>query len=248
MSDEREPPTTDRPTPDADFEWLGFHLGVHFHPQIKLTARDAHEFSAELTDHCEIDHVNLESDGWTLTSTRHSFRVAITQSQLELHCTSPEERQERYDVYYRRVVGCFENRFHPQIVLASKAMVHGLMDIDGDARTFLARHVFRISPTRLDPLDRPIHALGMRLFFPSFRMEQEDGEQSGCDWDVDVRLESWMADPRKLFVEADASWDEPKPWNEESLEDVFGRLQTVSEYVKTTIRGFLTFQDHEDEE
>ncbi len=239
---------TNRPREGADYEWLGFHLGVHFHPQIKLTSKDAHEFSAALTDHFEIDHVNIESDGWTLSSSRHGFRVAVTQSQLELHCDTPGERQERYEVYYRRVLGSFEERFHPQIILASKAMIRGLLDIDGDSRIFLAEYVFKISPTRLDPLKRPVHTLGMRLFFPSYRVETEAGNEEGSDWDVDVRLESWMSDPRRLFVEADATWDQPQAWNDESLEGVFGRLSTVSDYVKTTIRGFLTYENHENEE
>lgn len=254
MNDDNGASPTHRPPDDAKFEWLGFHLGVHFHPQIKLTAKDAHEFSASLSDYLEIDQVNLESDTWTLRSNRYSCQVVVTQSQLELHCEIPEEQQERYDVYYRRVLGCFEGPFQPQILLASKAMVHGLMDIEGDSRTFLAQHVLRLSPSRLDTIDRPIHALGIRLFFPSYAEEGDTVEGEGnehnraCDWDVDVRVESWISDPRKLWVEADATWDKPRQWDEDALEEVYGRLQTVSDFVKTTLRGFLTFVDDDQEE
>jgi len=85
----------------------------------------------------------------------------------------------------------------------------------------------------------------MRLFFPSYKIEDEGGDEEGSDWDVDVRLESWVGDPGKLFVEADATWDQPQPWNEESLDAVCGRLGAVSRYVTTAIRGFLTYEEHD---
>jgi len=239
---------THRPREDVEYEWLGFSFGLHFHPPIKLTAKDAHEFSAAVTERFEIDYANIESDGWTLSSSRHGFRVTVTQSQLELHCEPPEERQERYEVYYQRIVNCFEERFHPQVVLASKAAIRGLLDMDGDSRLFLTQQVLKMSSERLDLLQRPVHGLGLRLFFPSFRTKDEvDGERS-CDWDLDVRLESWLPDPRKLFVEADATWGQPEPWNEKCLEAVFGRLGTVSEYVKKEIRGFLMYNRNHDTE
>ena len=234
---------TDRPTEGAKFEWLGLYLGVHFHPPIKLASRDAHEFAAAINEFYEIDHVNLESDGWSFLSSRHDFRIAVTQSQLELHSDIPGQKQERYEVHYRRVLRCFEERFDPQIILASKAMIRGLLPIDGDARAFLAEHVFKISQARLDPLKRPIHLLGMRIFFPAYQTVEDGEAHEGSDWDVDVRLESWVNDPRKLFMEADANWKAPTEWNDEFLEHVVGRLSTVSEYVQKTILGFLQYEN-----
>ena len=253
MADDSGHLPTDRPVQDADFEWLGFYLGVHFHPQIALTSRDAYEFARAVSDYYEIDNVNIESDAWTLLSSRHDFRIAVTHSQVELHGEALGKKQERYEVYYRTVVGCFEEHFGPEFLLASKAMVRGLLEIDGDSRTFLASHVFRMSPTRLDPLGRPLHLLGMRMFFPAYRIANESDDQNvealeeGSDWDVDVRLESWTEDPRKLFVEADASWKQLAKWDDKTLEDVFARLGTVSHYVRTTLLDFLQHENHNNE-
>jgi len=247
-SDDATP--THRPLPDAEYRWLGFHLGVNFHPQIRLAQKDGHEFAAALTEYFDLDNVKTESDSWLLTSRRHRLVVNVGQSQLELHCEGPEKPQERYDVYFQKLIACFEGRFHPQIILASKAMIHGLLDIDGDARVFLAEHLLRLSSERLDPLKRPVHGVGLRLFFPAYEVKEPEGEgskENQADWQVDVRIESWMNDPRKLFVEADAAWAEPQPWNERSIEAVGSRLSTVSEYVKTAIHRFVTYQDDSEE-
>ena len=254
MADDSGHVPTDRPVKDAGFEWLGFHLGVHFHPQIALPSKDAYELAAAISDYYEIDMVNTESDAWTLLSSRHGFQIAVAHSQVELHGETLGKKQERYEVHYRTVLGCFERQFTPDIVLASKAMVRGLLEIDGDSRTFLAAHVFRMSEDRLDPLKRPLHVLGMRMVFPAYHRiavepEEPNGGESeeGSDWDVEVKLESWAEDPRKLYVEADASWKQLVPWNDESLEEVFGRLGTVSNYVRTELLEFLQHGNHNTE-
>jgi len=244
MSTEGEHAPSNRLPADAQYAWLGFYFGVHFHQPIKLTSKDGHALAAEFNKHWEIDQVNLKSDTWTFVSSREGFRIVITEGQLELHSDLPGQKQERYDVHFQTVLCCFEQQFHPQIILGSKAMVCGLLDIDGDARTFLAQSVLRVSQTRLDPLTRPIHLLGLRIYFPAYEVAGGGEGKKGSDWDVDVRLESYMSDPRKLFVRADATWKEPKPWDTKSIEEVVGRLSVVSDYVGLEIRRFLEHENH----
>ncbi len=243
MAHEGESDHTHRPCEGAQYEWLGFFLGVLFHPPLKLAPKDAHQFAAALNEFYDIDLVNLESDTWIFTSTRYEFEVKITQAHLELQSSRPTEKLERYEIHYKRVLERFGEHFSPQVILASKATIPGLLDIDGDARTFLAQHVFRLLETRLDPFERPLHLLGMRAFFPAVDVVDDEENKTTIDWDVDVRIESAMADPRKLYVRAEATWGEPAPWDDESLQKLFGRLSIVSDYISTTINGFLRYED-----
>jgi hypothetical protein len=59
------------------------------------------------------------------------------------------------------------------------------------------------------------------------------------DWQVNVRAESLLDDPSKLFLEADADWQTPRPWNEGEEKKEIERLELVSQYLEKNVLAFL---------
>jgi len=107
-----------------------------------------------------------------------------------------------------------------------------------------------MDPRRLDPMGRPLHVLGMRLFFPPY-IEKDKTDQSKnrvTDWGVDVKLESWIEDPGKLFVEVNGHWHRPEKWDDKSVESVVGRLQVLADYLRNRVIPFLAHTSQEDED
>lgn len=233
----------------GDEKPLGYYLNVSFHPGISLEKKLGYEFATTLAEYLEIDASSFESTAWHLSSKRDGVAIALEQSQLTIAGENPAggKSQEWYEHRYQEVLTRFAQKFEPQIVLGSKAMVRFLLDVDGDARDFLAQRLMNVTPKRFGPLQRPIQLLGMRISFPPFMREWKDGPElknETTDWSLELKVESWAADPRKLFVEADASWQEPMQWDGETVEKLVGRLDQLTSYLGN-VRTFLDMPEED---
>jgi len=227
---------------------LGYYLSTIFHPAISLNKKLGYEFATSLSEYLEIDASTFESNAWHMSSKRDGVSIEVGESHILLSCEKPAGgmAQEWYEHRYREVLIRFSEKFHPQIALASKAMMRQLFEIDGDARDFLSQHVMGIQPERFGPLQRPIQLLGMRIAFPPYIREQVGGSEGGeadaetTDWLLELKVESWAEDPKMLFVEADASWHEPMSWDDTSgvIEKIVGRLGELNSYL-SKVRDFL---------
>ncbi len=233
---------TNLPVEGAKLDPRGYYLAVSFHPPIRLDRKKGFEFAASLADYIDPSNVSLEERQWTFSqpisgSARSQLRVIIAPGRLQIHAEFPTHAKEWFEERQLSVMKKFKEHFSPALILHSAAMIRGTLPIDGDARTFLARHVMNISkPFR--QLGRPIQVIGLHLVFPPFRTASEQGAKV-TDWLVDVKAESLAEDPSKLFLEADAQWPETMPWNDENLSKVIERLETVSCYLEGNVKDFL---------
>jgi hypothetical protein len=114
-------------------------------------------------------------------------------------------------------------------------MANGVVEVSGDARAFLGGSIMLMHPRKLTPMARPLHVLGVRLYFPPF--EDEDDRQT--DWGVDVKIESWIEDSEKLYVEADADWHETITWGDGTAEALASHISTVTDFIKDRVIKFL---------
>jgi hypothetical protein len=252
MNDAEHKPTH-RPLPDAEIQPLGYLTGLQFHPPIKLIHAKGLEFAAKLSTHVDAPReLDLQENQWTFSQplgslSRGLFQVVVKESTVILEAAYPSHHLEWFEHRFEFIVEEFRKMFTPGLLLASTASVRGMLQVDGDARTFLTSYVTKMEPRRLSPLHRPLHLFGIRLLMPPFQeQEPPKGKRKRAkivrtvDWVADVKAESLVEDTGKLFLEATGQWSTPKKWDEKASKSVVGQLATVSDFLKNNFVAFLT--------
>ncbi len=242
MSDEAEP--TNRPKEGGKFEPLGYHLRLAFHPKIRLDPKRGWDFGKTLADFIQPNKSELKEDDWTFSQPQGSsssgfLSVSVGPDNLQMNASLPIQPKEWYETRYGLLLKKFGEFFQPELILGSSAMIHGTIPIDGDARTFLAMHVMNMNPSRVDQFGRPIHLVGLRFFFPPFRKKGKKGKQAVTDWQVNVKAESLLEDPGKLYLEADADWADSEEWSDTATAKKVEQLKIVAEYLEKNVVAFL---------
>ena len=74
-----------------------------------------------------------------------------------------------------------------------------------------------------------------------------DGAEKSEDWSLQVKAESLVEDPSKLYLEADGRWQarDGMKWDKEAATVVTERLVTVSDYVRKNVVEFVRGCDGE---
>lgn len=234
------------PEENPILDWHCYHLRVDFYPSIKLTRREGLRFAEHISEYIEIEEVQPGISEWRLAggASCDGVYLRVAKSSIAFTVHDPSNGLEWYEHRFEPVLRAFGGTFSPQVALRRNALVACLLDFPGDndvdARAFLGGWVMLLHPYKLAPIERPLHVLGVRLFFPPFEGEERDsGEPRKTDWSVNVRVESSTSDTRRLYLEADAVWGEPKPWSEDVVSDAVGRLSVASEFVKREVISFL---------
>jgi hypothetical protein len=250
--------STNRPKPGAKIDPLGYFIGVDFFPPIKLERKAGLAFATKLAEYPELDPqaVELESNQWNFLTAQHEtkLKIEISSNGLQLIANRPSTRrgEEWYDERYQIILRLFAEQFNPKLILGSKAMIRGLLAVDGDARLFLGVFVMQMPAEKLKALGRPLHGLGIRFFFPAY--EEIGGDAANpitgatADWSVDAKVESYIPNPSQLFLEADAKWQSPEPWTDDAVHRVVSRLQLVSSFLTDKIVGLLQHDNNPDAE
>lgn len=224
------------PIPDANapIEWLGFSLMIDFYPSIKLSRKTGLEFTADLSEILEPENVHLEANEWRIhgAGVCEGITLVVKKRQVQLYVSPDSLRLERYEQRIKTLLEVFEEKFEPRVALRSNVDVTGLVALpgDGDARVFLGGYVMLMRPARLNTIDRPLDILGVRLNFPPY----ED-----VNWGVNVRIESWAEDPKKVFLNADADWESQSKWDSEFVGKLCEQITTVTTFMSTKLMQFL---------
>lgn len=236
---------THLPVDPVQLELRGYHLALAFHPQIRLERKKGFEFAVALSDYIDPSSVVAEAHQWRLSqpisgSPNSRLNIIVEQRQLQIGAAFPGLSKEWLEERFSSVVREFREVFKPESILSSAAMVRAVLQVDGDAREFLARHVMKLAPERIDPFGRPIHLVGLRFFFPPFAVKRKGKDESSVTpWQVDVKAESLIEDPSKLFLEADGRWPQLMQWSDDGEQQVIQRLEIVSDYLKKNVVSFL---------
>ncbi|MBX9678370.1 MAG: hypothetical protein K2X38_06370 [Gemmataceae bacterium] len=234
-----------KPKPDAKLARWGYFMKLQFHPEIRLERKKGFEFAQRLMSFFDPQTTDFKSERWLFkqpigSSPDSYLSITVSQRDLQMHCSFPETGMELYENKYQKLLEVFGEFFQPELILSSSAMVRGSMAIDGDSRVFLASDVMKIDGERTKEFGRPIHLVGLRLFFPPFKKKGQ-GKKSQTEWQVDVKVESLLEDPSQLFLEADADWSMPRDWNNDALAEEVQRLGIVQAFLNENILKFLQF-------
>jgi hypothetical protein len=96
--------------------------------------------------------------------------------------------------------------------------------------------VFKIEPDDLKPLGRPTSVFGFRLLFPPAKGQPQN---------YNVRIESYLRDPKALYIENVATFKTPIPSG--SLAQVEKNLQQTSDFLGDNVVKFLSQYDRKEE-
>ena len=233
------------PDEDATLDWKRYYLRLDFYPAIKLRRRDGLRFAEAISEYLELEEIQPGVSEWKMAggASCDGVHLRIAKHSITLDAHDPVNSLEWYEHRFELVISKFEEMFSPHVALLRNAMASCLLDLPGgtDARAFLGGWVMLMDPHKLAPIERPLHVLGVRLFFPPF--EEADSEQAGeyckTDWSVNVRVESCVNDPGKLFMEADADWDAPISWDNDLVNEALRCLGVVTTFMSDKIVKFL---------
>lgn len=243
---ENVPEPTHRPAPGAELEPRGYSLVANLFPPINL-GKGGYGFASEIADYVQARSIVVDPQQWTLDQPlgpdpRSSLRLIITRDVIQFDVSFPDLRMDRIVDRCKMVMQVFGDKFKPKMVLRSGAKFTGTMQIQGDAREFLVRHVTGLDPQRFTLLHRPIHVFGIRVFCPPFEQRTKKGKKilkQQTPWHVDIKAESLLDDPSKLYLEADAQWPAPKPWEQATIDEIAGHLPLVASYLGKDVMEFL---------
>ena len=244
------------PAPGAQLEPLAYSLEANYHPPIKLERQKGLEFAGKISSALDAREVALAENQWVLAqplgaNANSKFAVTVTDSAISVQAELPSDRLEKFDNRAHVILSEFQKMFKPELLLGSRAMVRATLQIDGDARTFLIAHVTRFDTAKLKPLGRPVHLFGIRLFMPPYEQTTTASAKSKkskakkvvrttVDWMVDIKAESYIQDPAKLFLEATATWHTPRKWDTKIVDHIVKGMDTTSDYLRENFVPFLT--------
>jgi len=107
-----------------------------------------------------------------------------------------------------------------------------------------SEHAFQeLWETRLGQSEKSLAVLGRNVLGGGIRFVMPPMPGEGDPTEVEVKIESFLHDTKKIFVEVVFKWLQPKPPG--SLFDPIGRLKIVDAYIENEVRNFIT-EGHDD--
>lgn len=237
-------PRSNLPIKGAKLNPRGSYIAVDFHPSLCLIRKRGFEFAAELSQYMDPSNVHLGETQWRFDqplegSNRSRFKIIVGEQRIQISAEFPEKTSAEWlESRQAEILDRFRNMFDLTHVNQSAAMIQATFPVDGDARTFLANHVMHLDREQIKKLNRPIHTIGLRFMLPPFKQEGAVAKKE--DWLLEVKTESLMEDPRRLYIEADGRWqNSPMQWDDAATQTVVNRLVKVSDYLKDHVLEFL---------
>lgn len=214
----------------------GLHVGVRFAPSAVLNKQHKQQFQMKACEGFDWRRQEYLDNAWHLVSPqaegdpRSQLKLSVTPELINFEDFFPTSP---FDVYLDNLKLALEvvaGVFGPRLILATGVVVRfTAQSLDNDARLFLGQRCLHLDD-RLGPLGRPVHAVGLKLLLPPL---------PGADkpnWQAEVKVESLIEDVRQLFVEVDARWGQPGPWDPQIAVD---RAKTAYEFATTRVVALL---------
>jgi len=246
----------------ADEESMGFirlgtNLAVSFVPELNMQKSDGLSFASRIERFA--DNVKFESSEWQFSNRRGNVSVIVTPSLIEMTHANLDVAMEQplestmtgleyAEIDFTHILSAFRENFQPRVIAGVRVVSSFLLDTREDARSFLSETVLGFEPTKLSPLQRVVQGIGFKLVCPPFSGKLPDGQNHDVDWGVDLKVESWLRNPRYVFVEADSEWGEPCRWENDIDTSLMERIGCVASFVNENVRQFLMQSDHSGDE
>lgn len=222
----------------------GLHTGIRFAPPAVLDKQHKQQFQLKASEGFDWRKQEYADNLWALQSPqsegdpRSHLKLSIQRDLLNFEDVFPTGSLDLFLDNLKLVMDCVSSVFNPRMIVASGAVIRFTTQTDGaDARKFLGHRCMQLED-RLDPLGRPIHAVGMKMLLPPLPPGSNQP-----NWQAEIKIESLVEDFRQIFVEVDAKWANPVAW---SIDEVVSRFKTAHEFATTQVIQFLEQFDDRD--
>jgi hypothetical protein len=216
---------------------IHFGVGGVFTPQPVCDAAHALEFQRALAEHgLAFSATNVQPAGIALVRASLPLEVRVQQpgpmvGSFAVVAQNPQRVLEVFVDEARTVQAAIGKAWPGTIQLVQREVtMNYLYDVaSGHAFKYLWEERLGRDEGELNRFGRPVLGGGLRFVMPA--------SDPGTDANTQVWIESFFADPRKLWVAVQMQWMSPRPMDDLNP-DVL--LQEVDQYAKTEVVAFIS--------
>lgn len=152
--------------------------------------------------------------------------------QLLILAPLPHRHPDEFGKEAEAIVRAFNKTWeHSNQILACDATVRYLYEASGD-------HAFReLWETRLGQSAKSLAAFGRNVLGGGMRFVMPPMSGESDPTEVEVKIESFLQDTKKIFVEVVFKWPQPRPPG--SPFEPMNRLKIVDAYIENEVRNFM---------
>jgi hypothetical protein len=195
----------------------GRHVSIRFAPPAIFDKLHKQQFQAKSSEGFDWRRQEYAEQMWQLMTPRaegeprSQLKLSLRPDLLSFEDFFPIDPMELYTDNLRLAMESVSTVFSPAVMIGIGVVVRYTAEADGgDARLFLGNRCLRLDD-RLGALNRPLHAVGLKLLMPPIPGEGKP------NWQAELKIESLIEDVRQLYIEVDARWGEPCPWKADAV-------------------------------
>ncbi len=214
----------------------GLHAGIRFAPLAVLDKQHRQQFQLKTSEGFDWQRQEYAENVWRLVcpqsdgDPRSQLKLTLQNDIVNFEESFPTTPTEVFLDNLKLALESVASVFGPKLILATGITVrmtaHSAQD---DARVYLGKQCLNLDD-RLEPLGRPIHAVGLKMLLPPVP------GQGRPNWQAEVKVETLVEDVQQLFIEVDARWGSPTSWDPAVATD---RVKTAFDFTANQVVDFI---------
>jgi hypothetical protein len=222
-------------------EGITLHLGINYilAPPPEINKKKHLAFQSALMDAgVDFNMVNVKDNNQEISVEKKTpllqVRVIAASGapvgQLLILAPHPNRTFETFGREAQAIVEAFDKTWESQKqILSCDSTIRYLYETSSEhAFKELWETLLRQSESSLSIFGRPVLGGGLRFVMPPTQHEEDPAQ-------VEVKIESYLRDTKKIFIEVEFKWQQPKPRGFEPVK----RLKTVDNYIKNNVITFI---------
>ena len=202
----------------------------------KLCEKEGYENFIRTADGCRIEAGRIEGQVPDKNSLQGEQLSSLTFKKDRIQIVEENNRMslEQYRSRVESVAQVATEVLKVPLFLVHQTTVRAITTPNcyKSAGEFLSDYLFKIQASEIQPLGRPTSVVGLRLLFPPTQNEPSK---------FNVRVETYLKEPRSLYLENVATFQQPTP--AQSLSLLGEHVEKAANFVSNNLWTFLTQYD-----
>lgn len=214
----------------------GIHAGIRFAPPAMLDKQHKQQFQIKANEGFDWQRQEYDPNLWRLTTPqteggpRSQLKLTLQGDAFNFEDSFPAGPLDLFSDNLKMGLDVLAEVFKPQLILGVGIVIRLAAQSDlEDSRVYLCKRCLKLED-RFDPLGRPVQGVGLKLLLPPLPGKGKP------NWQAVVKVESLVEDVQQLYIEVDARWANPVPWNPQTVID---RTKTAHDFATRQVADFL---------